>query len=95
MRGGAVDAEEHLLDMRRVQVDAADDQHVVVPPAQPVRRTVVRPHAHGSIADRAEVAGAVANQRQRLLGQRGEHELALGPGRDAGAVAGSITSTRK
>ena len=51
-------------------------------------RTVVRPHAHGSSTSAAEVAGAVADQRQRLLGQRGEDELALGAGRDQLPVGG-------
>ena len=46
--------------------------------------------------ERAEVAGPVAQQRQRLLGQRGEHQLALLAVRAAGSpLSGSITSTRK
>ena len=41
-------------------------------------RASVRPHAHGARVQRGDVARAVAQQRQRLLGQRAEDELALG-----------------
>ena len=39
-------------------------------------RASVRPHAHGASVDVGDVARAVAQQRQRLLGERRDHELA-------------------
>ena len=39
-------------------------------------RASVRPHAHGRLVERGDVGRAVAQQRQRLLGQRRDHELA-------------------
>ena len=57
-------------------------------PRSPISRAVVRPHAHGSSEIRADVAGAVADQRQRLLGERREHELAFGARREGTAVRG-------
>jgi hypothetical protein len=77
VRRGVGDAEHDALDLRRVQVDAADDEHVVAPAADPA-------HPHRGPAARArrgvqrsEVAGAIPDQRHRLLGHRGEHELAF------------------
>ena len=70
-------AEQHALDLGRVQVHAANDQHVVVAPAHArhARRCSAADARRGS--SDASVAGAVAQHRQRLLGQRGEHQLAL------------------
>ena len=66
-----------MLDVRRVHVDAAHDDHVVAPPAQapdPRRRPAAAARLEG---DRRDVAGAVAEHRHRLLEQRREDELAL------------------
>jgi hypothetical protein len=73
--------EQHRLHLGGVDVDATDDQHVVVPPAQPS-------HAHTRSPARArfgdeggDVAGAVADERVGLFRQRGEDEFALLAGR--------------
>ena len=66
--------EELLLDLRREHVDAADDQHVVGA-AGDLLHAAHRARRAGQQA--REVARAVADDRQRLLGERGEHQLAL------------------
>ena len=69
--------QQHAFDLRREHVDAADDQHVVGAAARLA-------HAHRRAAagallvvQRADVTRAVAQQRQRLLADAGEHELAV------------------
>ena len=73
MRRQAAALQDLLLDLGREDVDAAQDDHVVGaagdllhPPHRP-RRARQQP---------GQVAGAVADDRQRLLGQRGEDQLA-------------------
>ena len=66
-------AQQHLLDLGGEDVHAADDQHVVAAPGD----LVDAPHrAAGAGQQAGEVAGAVADHRHRLLGERGEHQLA-------------------
>ena len=71
----ASSAEHHRLDLARIDVDAPDDQHVVGAADDLA-------HLHrGALAGRravepGQVAGAVPQQRQRLLGERGERQLA-------------------
>ena len=72
-----LDIGEHRLDGRGIDVDAPDDEHVVgarvhlaVPREDPPARA-------GPVAEAGQVAGAVADHRQRLLGERGEDQLAL------------------
>ena len=77
VRRGLGDREERVLDVRGVDVDAAHDDHVVAPAAQaadPRRRPAAAARLEG---DRGDVAGAVAQQRHRLLQQGREDELAL------------------
>ena len=75
-----------MLNRRRMQVDPSHDQHVVVATAQPdePRR---RPTASARLDDDSpDVTRAVPDQRQRLLGQRREHELAFRPRLQRGAA---------
>ena len=85
MGRGPGDAEQQLLDVRRIHVDAADDEHVVVA-ARADRDPRGRTAAGTGSARSAQVTGAVADQRHRLLGQRGEHELTLLTGRQHAPV---------
>src|SRR5664279_1968901 len=67
--------EDDLLDLGREQVDAADDQHVVAA-ADDLAHA---PHrARRRRQEARQVARAIADDRQRLLGERREHELAFG-----------------
>ena len=84
--GDAGDAGENLLDVRGIHVDAADDQHVVAAAAELDEARGGAPAGARLVGDRAEIAGPVADQRERLLGQGGEHQLADGSGRDGRAV---------
>ena len=68
--------------MRGVEVHAAHDEHVVAPAAQAGDAGHRAPARARLLGDRADVAGAVAQQRQRLLGQGGEDQLALLAGPD-------------
>ena len=64
---------DQLLDLRGEHVHAADDEHVVGAAGDLVDA------AHRARSRRqqpGEVARAVADHRQRLLGERGEHQLA-------------------
>ena len=66
--------DDQLLDLGREHVDAADDQHVVGTPGDLLDAA----HRTGRRRQEArEVARAVAHDRQRLLGERREHQLAL------------------
>ena len=56
----------------------------------------MRPHAHGAVQTRGEVARAVAQQRRGLAVEVGPHELAARRRRSSGsgsAVSGSMTSS--
>src|SRR6185369_7441752 len=76
MRREVRQIDQHGLDLRRIDVDAADDEHVIVAPG----------HAHDAdmgastrarlMAEPRDVACAIADHRQRLLGERGNDELA-------------------
>ncbi len=69
------DREKRALDLAREDVHAADDQHVVGPaddPRHPGERAATGARL---MRERGEVAGAVTQQRQRLLRQRREDEL--------------------
>src|SRR5438552_583965 len=95
-RGGAVDhevvvrhelldAQERALDLGGIEVHALDHQHVVraaLDPRHPHRGAAA---AAGPRGQRADVAGAVANERRRALGERGQRQLTLGARRQAGA----------
>src|SRR6476646_7019033 len=66
--------EDQLLDLRREHVDTADDQHVV----GATRDALHAAHrARSGRSEPREVARAVADHRQRFLGERGEHQLAF------------------
>ena len=80
--------EQDVLDLGRVEVDAADDQHVVAAAADRAHARE-RPPARAALAgQRGDVARAVAQERQRLLGQGREDELAVGAVLDALAGVG-------
>src|SRR6266576_1718984 len=75
-----VDGEQDALDLGGIQVDAADDEHVVAASAHrahPGQRAPARARLQ---RERRDVAGAVAQQRQRLLRERGEHQFAVASG---------------
>ena len=88
VRRDALLGEQDVLDLARVEVGAADDQHVVAAAADRAHARE-RAAAGAALAGHAgDVAGAVAQQRQRLLGQRREDELAVGAVRDVAAGLG-------
>ena len=66
--------EHQLLDLRGEDVDAADDQHVVAAADDLAHAAHA---ARGGRQQPRQVARAVADHRQRLLGQRGEDQLAF------------------
>ena len=68
--------EEHELDVGRVDVDAAD--HDADPSERPVMREMRRKFGFAVPGSRlGQVVGAVADDRQGFLRQRGEDEFAL------------------
>ena len=67
---------KHLLDLAREHVDAADDQHVVAA-AGDALHTAERPPARARLGDDPrDVPRAVADDRDALLRERREHDLA-------------------
>src|SRR6266481_1799975 len=70
--------ENQRFDLLGVEVDPAEDHHVVGPPAKPVQAQVgaatgtALPTPHPR-----EIVSAVADQRQSLAGERAYHQLAL------------------
>ena len=69
--------QQDRLDLRREDVDALDDQHIVAA-AHRLAHLDMRPPA-GAVfmAQNADIARPVAQQREGLLRDRGKHQLAL------------------
>ena len=66
--------EDLLLQLRREDVHAADNQHIVTAPADAIHPA----HSAGSPWQQTgQVAGTVADHRQRFFGQGGEQQLAM------------------
>ena len=66
---------ERRFHLRREEVGAADDEHVVAPALDALDAA----HGPGGAGHEAgQVAGAVADDGHRFLGERGEDELAFG-----------------
>ena len=85
MRRQRLDLEQLLLDLGREDIDAAHDHHVVGAP----RDLLHAPHrARRARQQPREVARAIADHRHRLLGERGEDELAFLAVRQARAGRG-------
>ncbi len=76
VRRDAVDLEQDLLDLRRVDVDAAQDEHVVAGPEHRAHAPQRPPARARRFGQRRDVGRAVASERQPLLGQGGQDELA-------------------
>jgi hypothetical protein len=72
MRAEAVGRHQLFLDLGREDVDAAQDDHVVGA-ARDLLHPPHRPRRAGQQA--GQVAGAVADDREGLLGERGEDKL--------------------
>src|SRR5215211_7035067 len=60
--GKAIDPEQHMLDLGRIQVYAADDEHVVAPAAHGTHPGERSATGAGLVRKRGDVAGAVAQQ---------------------------------
>jgi hypothetical protein len=75
MAAAPVSGQQGFLDLGGEHVDAAQDDHVIGTPGDLFHP----PHARSRRARQQprQVAGAVADDRKALLGQRGEHQLAL------------------
>src|SRR5262245_7825426 len=78
MRGNALQPDQDRLDLRRINVDAADDEHVVVAPGDAADAHVAAAAAAAPVGKARDVARAIADHRQRLLGERRDDELSLG-----------------
>ena len=63
-----------LFQLRREDVNAANDQHIVAAAADAVHTAHA---ARGCREQTRQVAGPVADHRQRLFGQRGEQQFTL------------------
>ena len=71
--------EEHRLDLRREDVDAADDEHIVAA-AQGLTHLDERSAARAGLSrEHADIFGAVAKEGEGFLVERGEDEFALAP----------------
>ena len=68
---------QNALDLRRKYVDPPDDQHVVGTPAHTIHPDVRAPAYTRFGIERRHVPGAVADDREGLFGDRGEHQLAF------------------
>src|SRR5206468_1357193 len=70
--------EDERLDLARVEVGPLEDDHVVGAAPEAVQAQMAPPADAGSAThDAREIAGAVADERQPLPRERGQHELAL------------------
>ena len=77
VRAHALDLEEHVLDLAGEHVDAADDEHVVGALAHLAHARQRAPALAARRVERRQVVGAVAQEREGLLGERRDDELAL------------------
>ena len=77
MRQQLVHGQQRALDLRGIEVDALDDQHVVRASLEACDARAGASAGARRVAQRRDVAGAVADERQRALGEGREHELAL------------------
>ena len=66
---------EHRLDLGGKDIDAADDQHVVGAAGDPFHPHVGATAAAGRGVEHRYIAGAVADDREGFLGQRGEDDF--------------------
>jgi hypothetical protein len=69
-------ADQDRFQLRRKNVDAADDQHVVVAPSDAHDAHMGAAADAGRVVEPRDVPGPVADHRQRFLGQRGDHQFA-------------------
>src|SRR2546425_4073850 len=71
-------AQQHLLDLARVEVHPLEDDHVVGAAAQAIEAQH-RPAAvaRGARDDAREVVRAISHERQSLTGERRDHQLTL------------------
>ena len=76
VRRPAGKAHQHGFDLRWVNVHATDDQHVVAPAHHTHHPAMGAPARTRLLDQPRDVTGAIAQHRQRLFGERGEHELA-------------------
>src|SRR3989454_8734807 len=86
--GGPVDDQQVLghevrhpqqgaLDLRRVHVHTLDDKHIVGPADEAAHSRRCPPATARRRRERGDVAGPIADDGHRALGQRGQHEFAL------------------
>ena len=77
LRGDLWEAGEHLLDLGREHVHAAQDEHVVGTADDAVDLAMRTAAGAGLGDDAGDVAGAVAHERAALARERGEHQFAV------------------
>ncbi len=77
VRRGAVHPQQRFLNLGREHVHAADDHHVVGTPLDPAHPDRGASTGALVVVKPRKVAGAVADDRTRLLGQAGDHQFAL------------------
>ncbi len=76
VRGETGKIDEDGLDLRGIDVDAADDQHVVVTSGHAHEPHVGAAACARLVVEPGDVPRAIAHERQRVLRQRGDHQLA-------------------
>src|SRR5262252_10339914 len=76
VRGKARETDQRRLDLRWIDVDAANDEHVVVAAGDPLDAHMGAPARAWFVGKARDIAGAIAHHRQRLLGERGDDKLA-------------------
>lgn len=70
------DVHEHGFNLRREDIDAADDEHIVRPAADALHSDEGAAAVGADLViERAYIARAVADERHALLPERGENEL--------------------
>ena len=77
MRRDALHAHQHAFNLAGEHVYAADDQHVVGAPHQPLHANQRASARAPLVVQTADVVRAVANHRHAFLGDGGKHQLAL------------------
>ena len=78
MRPNLIDAEQYALNLGWEDVDALDDHHIIAAALHLFHPDVGAPAGTGGVVEAGDVAGAVAQKRQRLFKERGDNQLAGG-----------------
>lgn len=76
VRANAVNTQQHFLNLRREDIDAADDEHIIGTAFNLGHARSGTATGAGGVVEVGNILGAVTDQRQCLLGDGGDNQFA-------------------